>query len=377
MTADVSIGVPGALGPEAVRRLAPRVEAAGFAGIWLNDSPQGDSLAGLAAAAEVTTHLRLASGVIPVDRRPGPAILDDLRRTGVPETRLTLGIGSGQLRTGAVDAVAEAVGVLRQGSRAAVVVGALGPRMRRLGAEHADGVLLSWLTPAVAAEQAEELRAVGTDAQGERPRIALYARAIVDEAARPALERESVQYGSYPAYAANFARLGIRPIDTTLPAVDGGFAAGVAAYRAAIDELCCGRSRPPARSTTCWRSWTGRPSCSPEPARFVGRQGPLCRGQAALRGEPERTASRRRIRSALVRPATSPRAGRSQVRDGFASTKNARARSVSGTARTAPMPPSTTVQKITDRKVMVWFSDTADPTIFGCSPDWITPLMTA
>ena len=237
MTADVSIGVPGALGPEAVRRLAPRVEAAGFAGIWLNDSPQGDSLAGLAAAAEVTTHLRLASGVIPVDRRPGPAILDDLRRTGVPETRLTLGIGSGQLRTGAVDAVAEAVGVLRQGSRAAVVVGALGPRMRRLGAEHADGVLLSWLTPAVAAEQAEELRAVGTDAQGERPRIALYARAIVDEAARPALERESVQYGSYPAYAANFARLGIRPIDTTLPAVDGGFAAGVAAYRAAIDEL--------------------------------------------------------------------------------------------------------------------------------------------
>src|SRR4051794_23625776 len=181
MTADVSIGVPGALVPEAVRLLAPRIEAAGFAGIWLNDSPQGDSLAGLAAAAEVTTHLRLASGVIPVDRRPGPAILEDLRRTGVPEARLTLGIGSGQLRRGAVDAVAESAAVLRQGSRAAVVVGALGPRMRRLGAEHADGVLLSWLTADVAAKQAAELRAVGEEAQGERPRIALYARAIVDE----------------------------------------------------------------------------------------------------------------------------------------------------------------------------------------------------
>lgn len=237
MTADVSIGVPGALGPDAVRLLAPRIEAAGFAGIWLNDTPQGDSLAGLTAAAEVTTHLRLGTGVIPVDRRPGPAILEALRRTGVPEARLTLGIGSGQLRKGAVDAVAEAVAVLRQGSRAAVVVGALGPRMRRLGAEHADGVLLSWLTPAVAAEQATELRAVGTDAQGERPRIALYARTIVDEAARPVLERESEQYGSYPAYAANFARLGIRPIDTTLAPVDGGLAAGVAAYRAAVDEL--------------------------------------------------------------------------------------------------------------------------------------------
>lgn len=237
MTADVSIGVPGALGPEAVRLLAPRVEAAGFAGIWLNDSPQGDSLAGLAAAAEVTTHLRLASGVIPVDRRPGRAIVEDVRRTGVPEARLTLGIGSGQLRTGAVEAVAEAVTVLRQASRAAVVVGALGPRMRRLGAEQADGVLLSWLTSAVAAEQAAELRVVGMDAQGEMPRIALYARTIVDEAARPVLEREAAQYGTYPAYAANFARLGIGPTDTTLPPEGAGLAAGAAPYRAAVDEL--------------------------------------------------------------------------------------------------------------------------------------------
>lgn len=237
MAADVSIGVPGALGPDAVRVLAPRIEAAGFAGLWLNDSPQGDSLAGLAAAAEVTTHLRLASGVIPVDRRPGPAILEDVRRSGVPESRLTLGIGSGQLRTGAVDAVAGAVDVLRRRSGAAVVVGALGPRMRRLGAEHADGVLLSWLTPDVAAGQADELRAAGRAAQGEAPRVALYARTIVDEAARPVLERESAQYASYPAYAANFARLGIEAIDTTLPGAGGDLAAGVAAYRSAVDEL--------------------------------------------------------------------------------------------------------------------------------------------
>jgi alkanesulfonate monooxygenase SsuD/methylene tetrahydromethanopterin reductase-like flavin-dependent oxidoreductase (luciferase family) len=237
MTAELSIGVPGALGPAAVRVLAPRVEAAGFAGIWLNDSPQGDSLAGLAAAAEATTHLRLATGVIPVDRRPGPAIIEDLHRTGVPEARLTLGVGSGQLKTGALGAVTEALGVLRGSSRAAIVVGALGPRMRRLGAQQADGVLLSWLTPAVAAAQAEELRALGREAQGEMPRIALYARTIVDEAARPVLEREAAQYGSYPAYGANFARLGIGPTDTVLPPVGVGFAAGVAAYRAGVDEL--------------------------------------------------------------------------------------------------------------------------------------------
>lgn len=237
MAAEVSIGVPGALGPDAVRVLAPRIEAAGFAGLWLNDTPQGDSLAGLAAAAEVTAHLRLGTGVIPVDRRPGPVIVEDLHRAGVPESRLTLGIGSGQLRTGAVDAVAESVAVLRAESGAAVVVGALGPRMRLLGAEHADGVLLSWLTPGVAAAQAEELRAAGRDAQGEAPRIALYARTIVDDAARPTLEREAAQYASYPAYAANFARLGIEPIDATLPPVGADLASGVAAYRASIDEL--------------------------------------------------------------------------------------------------------------------------------------------
>jgi alkanesulfonate monooxygenase SsuD/methylene tetrahydromethanopterin reductase-like flavin-dependent oxidoreductase (luciferase family) len=220
-----------------VRVLAPRVEAAGFAGLWLNDSPQGDSLAGLAAAAEATRHLRLATGVIPVDRRPGERILEDLARTGVPEARLTLGIGSGQLRAGALDAVARAVVVLREGTRCAVVVGALGPRMRRLGAEHADGLLLSWLPPAVAAEQAEAARAAGRAAQGEAPRVVLYARTVVDEAARPALEREAAQYASYPSYAANLARIGAEAIDTTLPRAGADLATGVAAYRDGVDEL--------------------------------------------------------------------------------------------------------------------------------------------
>lgn len=236
MRTAVSIGVPGALGPEAVRVLAPRIEAAGFAGLWLNDSPVGDSLVGLAAAAEVTTHLRLASGVVPIDRRPAVELLRDLVASGVPEERLTLGIGSGQIARGAVDRVSEAVGVLRGSTTAAVVVGALGPRMRTMAAEHADGVLLSWLPPDVAAEQAVEVREAGLRAQAEAPRIALYVRTIVDESARPVLERESAQYASYPAYAANFARLGIAAIDTTLPRAGGDLAVGVAAYDA-VDEL--------------------------------------------------------------------------------------------------------------------------------------------
>jgi len=235
MRTEVSIGVPGAIG-EAARVLAPRIEAAGFAGLWLNDSEQGDSLAGLAAAAEATTHLRLATGVIPVDRRPGPAIVDDLLRTGVPQARLTVGVGSGRLRAGALRQVGETVDVLRAETGVAVVVGALGPRMRALAADRADGALLSWLPPAVATEQATELRDRGRAAQGEAPRAALYARAVVDEAARPALEREAAAYASYPAYAANFARLGVDALDTVLPRAGGDLASGVAAY-AGVDEL--------------------------------------------------------------------------------------------------------------------------------------------
>jgi hypothetical protein len=41
-------------------------------------------------------------------------------------------------------------------------------------------------------------------------------RTIVDDAARPALQREADRYGSFASYAVNFARLGARPIDATI-----------------------------------------------------------------------------------------------------------------------------------------------------------------
>jgi hypothetical protein len=44
----------------------------------------------------------------------------------------------------------------------------------------------------------------------------LYVRTISDGAARAALQKEADRYGSYASYAANFARLGVRPIDATM-----------------------------------------------------------------------------------------------------------------------------------------------------------------
>ena len=208
MRASVSIGIHGRTPADVVRAIAPRVEALGFQALWINDVPGGDSLQGLRVAADATSTLGLATGVIPLDRRPA----GDLEVGGLPAERTTLGIGSGRADK-PLRLVAEGLETLRAATDARIVVGALAPRMRRMAAEQADGLLLNWLTPDAAAEADRELRR----AAGEGDvRSILYLRTIADEAARPALEREAESYGAVPAYAANFDRLGIRPIEATL-----------------------------------------------------------------------------------------------------------------------------------------------------------------
>jgi alkanesulfonate monooxygenase SsuD/methylene tetrahydromethanopterin reductase-like flavin-dependent oxidoreductase (luciferase family) len=228
----LSIGLPGATEPELLRELAPRIEAAGFRALWLNDTAAGDSLTGLRVVAGVTEALQLATGVIPLDRRPASTIAAALH--GLPVDRLTLGVGAGG-RQNALARVSAALDELRAATSARLVVGALGPRMRRLGAEAADGVLLSWLTPEVARSAMDELR---HDARGRPVRGILYARTAMEPNAVPLMVHEAEQYESYPAYAANFARIGARAIDTT---IDGTAAAAfgerVSLYTSIVDEL--------------------------------------------------------------------------------------------------------------------------------------------
>lgn len=228
MTAALSIGIAAAAGAEVGARVAAAAEAAGLHALWVNDTPGHDALAVLAAAAGATERLVLATGVLPIDRRTPDDIL--ARAAGLPADRLVLGIGSGQLRHGAVDRVTDAATALRAGTEARVVVGALGPRMRRTGAEASDGLLLSWLTPEIAADQARHAHELARTAH-----VALYVRTAADPDAIPALDEEAQRYAGYPAYAANFARLGVQAAETLIrPAA---LRDRIAAYRAAADEV--------------------------------------------------------------------------------------------------------------------------------------------
>lgn len=208
-SAAVSIGIIGTTPPEVVRALAPRIERLGFTTLWINDVPGGDSLAGLRVAAEATSTLGIATGVIPLDRRPA----DSLDLGGLPVDRLALGIGSGRVTPRPVAFVREGLATLRGVTDAPIIVGALGPRMRRLAAEEGDGVLLNWLTPAAAGDIVGELR---RDSDQRSVRSTLYVRTIADEAARPALDHEITRYESVPAYVANFERLGFHPADAVI-----------------------------------------------------------------------------------------------------------------------------------------------------------------
>lgn len=230
MTAVLSVGIAAAAGPDLAARIAPVVERAGLHALWVNDTPGSDALAVLAAAARATERLVLATGVLPMDRRRPEDVTAEVSRLGLPRERLVLGIGSGSTARGALARVERAAAVLHGARPARVVVGALGPKMRRLGAEASDGVLLSWLTPDRAAAQAAEAHALAPSAH-----VALYVRAAADPAAVSRLDAEAGRYAGYPQYAANLARLGIRADEAVIR--PDGFGDGIRRHREGVDEL--------------------------------------------------------------------------------------------------------------------------------------------
>ena len=207
--------------------LARTAEALGYRALFLPEIAGRDAFAALTGLAGETGALLLGTGIVPMTSRAphvtamGVATVHE--RSG---GRAILGLGTGPARRGALGAleaqVAELRGLLspdgglslRLASPVPVWIAALGPRSVALAGRIADGVLLNWCTPERVVEARDAVRAAA-DAAGRDPdaiTIAAYVRGSLGadpEAAHSALRAAAGEYASYPAYARQFAAMGL------------------------------------------------------------------------------------------------------------------------------------------------------------------------
>jgi alkanesulfonate monooxygenase SsuD/methylene tetrahydromethanopterin reductase-like flavin-dependent oxidoreductase (luciferase family) len=230
------LGIAGSLDHRIVETLAAAVERAGFSSFWANDTPGGEGLASLAAAARVTTSIDLGVGVIPVDRTSPDQIAARLVDLELPLDRLIVGIGSGGAKSGTVELVRDAVIALKQLTPVRIYVGALGSRMTRLGGQTADGLLLSWLTPEAARRSAAWVREGAEEAGREIPAMATYLRVSLPEGV-VRLTEEAKRYATFPAYAAHFARIGVTATETTISGPTAEIQQRLAEFDGILDEV--------------------------------------------------------------------------------------------------------------------------------------------
>jgi alkanesulfonate monooxygenase SsuD/methylene tetrahydromethanopterin reductase-like flavin-dependent oxidoreductase (luciferase family) len=222
--------------PEIIRATAREAEALGYSSFWVNHPGPVDGLGALAHAARDTARIALGIGVIPLHTRGPESIADGVRAHALPLDRLLLGVGSPN--PDSLKRVREGVASLRSRLSTRLVVAALGPRMCRLAGEVADGVLFNWLTPEHARASAEEVRAGAAAAGRPVPTLYAYVRLAVGAASAAKLAEEGDRYGAIPAYAANFARMGVKPVDTAISATEAAAVpAQLARWRGAVDEV--------------------------------------------------------------------------------------------------------------------------------------------
>ncbi len=224
------------IAPEIVRALAREAEGLGYSSFWVNHPGSTDGLVALAAAAGETRRIELGIGVIPLHTRGPDSIVQGVRANALPLERLLLGVGSPNPE--ALTRVRTGVAALRSQLRARLVVAALGPQMCRLAGEIADGVLFNWLTPEHARRSAELVRAGAATAGRKPPKLFAYVRLAVGPAALDRLQKEADRYAAIPAYAANFARMGVKPVETAIAVQEpDAVAPALGRWQGAVDEV--------------------------------------------------------------------------------------------------------------------------------------------
>lgn len=228
-------GVAAAVSHNVIQEVAQEAERLGYSSFWCNDTPGGDGLAGLAAAAAVTERIKLGVGVIPLDRRPPSIIARDLKALAFPQERLLLGIGSGGDRS--VSKVREGIRQLHELVSAPVIVGALGPKMTSVGGAVGDGVLFNWQTPETAESSGQICRDAAEEAGRPHPLVMAYVRTALLPQADERLDTEAGRYAKVPAYAAHFERMGVSARDTAVSGPDAAtIQPMIAAHEASLDE---------------------------------------------------------------------------------------------------------------------------------------------
>ena len=205
--------------------LVRRGEELGYGGVFLPEIAGRDTLAALTGLAGETSRMLLGTGVVPMGSRS--TMLTAMAAATVQERsggRAILGLGTGAAVPGVLNRLRELVAELRRllehevslavPAPVPIWLSALGPRAVRLAGEVADGVLLNWCPPERVAQAraalSEAAAAAGRDPSGVR--VAVYVRGSLGEnlkAADLALREAAGQYASYPAYARQFAAVGL------------------------------------------------------------------------------------------------------------------------------------------------------------------------
>jgi alkanesulfonate monooxygenase SsuD/methylene tetrahydromethanopterin reductase-like flavin-dependent oxidoreductase (luciferase family) len=236
----IQVGAP----ESAVRSAAVAAQRVGFDSFWTNNPPGKDGVGLIAVAARVTDSIALGTAVVPISHNQPAELRARLDALALPRSRYRLGLGSGA-GPDAVRRMREALGELRP-SGFPLAVGALGPRMLRLGGEAADGVVLSTLTPAYARKSAGLVREASERAGRPTPPVLAVVVIGYGPGAGERVEGAARFMATLPQCQAHFARMGATARDTYAIAQGAeALAATLASWRDIVDEVIVTPMLPP------------------------------------------------------------------------------------------------------------------------------------
>ena len=207
-------GIDATVPLDVAAEVAVQAESAGYSSFWVNGSPPDKALDIIERAAE-NTNLDLGVGVFHLPTISTEELISEVRRRGLPQDRLWLGVGSSR-RPGALAEVRGAVETLRSELESRVVTAAVGPKMTALAGQVADSVIYTWWI-ASDVERSQVMLEQGAASVGrDTPSVVSYIRcALLPQAAAAVAKRADV-YGAIPHYQAVFARNEMSAADTVV-----------------------------------------------------------------------------------------------------------------------------------------------------------------